>query len=176
MYSQRCTDGSKSVPTSFTQSKEVGSRLPKLRKRRFIHDLCWTCCKITLVFGSNSWYLSWKGQDSYPLDRNSPCRGERASHQDVFTQVRQRENLNWASQLKSLDQQIFSTMSSPDSALVRQRLERPSLVKAPLSVKRQSAYMLAVHLVTVRLLAATGRLPRLVRRKVAMLRAFSVGF
>ena len=67
-------------------------------------------------------------------------------------------------------------MSSPDSALVRQRLERPSLVKAPLSVKRQSAYMLAVHLVTVRLLAATGRLPRLVSRKVAMLRAFSVGF
>ena len=35
--------------------------------------------------------------------------------------------------------------------------------------------MLAVHLVTVRLLAAAGRLPRLVRRKVAMLRAFTVG-
>ena len=36
--------------------------------------------------------------------------------------------------------------------------------------------MLAVHLVTVRLLAAAGRLPRLVRRKAAMLRAFTVGF
>ena len=36
--------------------------------------------------------------------------------------------------------------------------------------------MLAVHLVTVCLLAAAGRLPRLVRRKVAMLHAFSVGF
>ena len=29
---------------------------------------------------------------------------------------------------------------------------------------------------TVRLCAAAGRLPRLVRRKVAMLRAFTVGF
>ena len=69
-----------------------------------------------------------------PLDWNSPCRGEGASHQEVFTQVRQREELNWASQLKSSDQQIFSTMSSTDSTLIRQRLERPSLVKAPLSV------------------------------------------
>ena len=49
------------------------------------------------------------------------------------------------------------------------RLERPSLVKAPFSVLRQSAYMLAVHLVTVHLLAAAGRLPRLVRRKVAII-------
>ena len=36
--------------------------------------------------------------------------------------------------------------------------------------------MLAVHLVTVCLCAAAGRLPRLMRRKVAMLRAFTVGF
>ena len=35
--------------------------------------------------------------------------------------------------------------------------------------------MVAVHLVTVRLLAAAEQLPRLVRRKVAMLRAFTVG-
>ena len=48
------------------------------------------------------------------LDWNSPCRGEEASHQEVSTQVRQREELNWASQLKSSDQQIFSRMSSPD--------------------------------------------------------------
>ena len=54
-------------------------------------------------------------------------------------------------------------MLSTDSTLIRQRLERPSLVKAPLSVLRQSAYMLAVHLVTVRLLAAAEQLPRLVR-------------
>ena len=34
---------------------------------------------------------------------------------------------------------------------------------------------LAVRLVTVRYCAAAGRLPRLVRRKVAMLRTFTVG-
>ena len=64
-----------------------------------------------------------------PLDWNSPCCGE-----VVSTQVRQGEELNWASQLKSSDQKIFSTISSTDSTLIRQRLERPSLVKAPLSV------------------------------------------
>ena len=54
------------------------------------------------------------------LDWNSPCRGEGASHKEVSTQVRQREELNWASQLKSSDQQIFSTMSGTDSPLIRQ--------------------------------------------------------
>ena len=49
------------------------------------------------------------------LDWNSPCRGEGASHQEVPTQVRQREELNWALQLKSSDQQIFSRMSGTDS-------------------------------------------------------------
>ena len=112
----------------------------------------------------------------FHLDWKSPCRGEGAFHQEVSTQVRQREELNWASQLKSSDQQIFSTMSSTDSTLIRQRLGRPSLVKAPLVVQRQSAYVLAVHLVTVRLLAAAGRLLRLVKRKVATPRAFTVGF
>ena len=55
-----------------------------------------------------------------PLDWNSLCRGEWASHQEVSTRVRQREELNWASQLKSSDQQIFSTMSGTDSPLIRQ--------------------------------------------------------
>ena len=96
--------------------------------------------------------------------------------QEVFTQVRQREELNRASQLKSSDQQIFSTTSSTCSTLIRQRLKRTSLVKAPLSVQRQSVYMLAAYVVTVRLLAATGWLPRLVRRKMAVLRTFTVGF
>ena len=50
----------------------------------------------------------------HPLDWNSPCRGEGASHQEVSTRVRQREELNWASQLKSSDQQI-SRMSGTDS-------------------------------------------------------------
>ena len=54
-------------------------------------------------------------ETSLPLDWNSACRGEGASHQEVSTQVRQREELNWASQLKSLDQQIFSRMSGTDS-------------------------------------------------------------
>ena len=56
------------------------------------------------------------------------------------------------------------------------RLERPSLVKTPLSVQRPSVYMLAVDLVTFRLLAAAGRLLNFVMRKVAMLPAFTVGF
>ena len=60
--------------------------------------------------------LPWK----HPLDWNSPCRGEGASHQEVSTRVCQREELNWASQLKSSDQQIFSTMSGTDSPLIRQ--------------------------------------------------------
>ena len=55
-----------------------------------------------------------------PIDWNSPCRGEGASHQKVSTRVRQREKLNWASQLKSSDQQIFSSMSGTDSSLIRQ--------------------------------------------------------
>ena len=55
-----------------------------------------------------------------PLDWNSPCRGEGASHQEVSTRVRQREELKWASQLKSSDQQIFSIMSGTDSPLIKQ--------------------------------------------------------
>ena len=55
-----------------------------------------------------------------PLDWNSPCRGEEASHQEISNQVRQREELNGASQLKSSDQQIFSRMSGIDSSLIRQ--------------------------------------------------------
>ena len=47
-------------------------------------------------------------------------------------------------------------------------LERPSLVKAPFSVECQFA--------CICLCAAAEWLPRLVRRKVAMLRAFTVGF
>ena len=57
---------------------------------------------------------------SCSLDWNSPCRGERASHQEFSTQMRQREELNWVSQPKSSDQQIFWTMSSPDLTLIRQ--------------------------------------------------------
>ena len=40
--------------------------------------------------------------------------------QEVPTRVRQWEEINWALQLKSSDQQIFSTMSSPESTLIRQ--------------------------------------------------------
>ena len=53
-------------------------------------------------------------------DWNWLYRGEGASHQEVSTQERQREELNWASQLKSSDQQIFSTMSGTDSSPSRQ--------------------------------------------------------
>ena len=56
----------------------------------------------------------------FPLDWNSPCRGEGASHQEVSNRVRQREELKWASQLKSSNQQIFSRMSVADSPLIRQ--------------------------------------------------------
>ena len=59
---------------------------------------------------------------THPLDWNSPCSGKGASHQQVSTRVRQREELNWALQLKSSDQQIFSTMSGTDSSLIRQGL------------------------------------------------------
>ena len=37
--------------------------------------------------------------NAVPLDWNSPCHSEGASHQEVSNRVRQREELNWASQL-----------------------------------------------------------------------------
>ena len=40
-------------------------------------------------------------------------------HQEVPIRVRQRGELNWASQLKSSGQQIFSTVSRPESSLIR---------------------------------------------------------
>ena len=74
------------------------------------------------------WYLCfvWNLDQAYyitqlfPLDWNSPSRVEAASHQEVPTRMRQREELNWASKLKSSDQQIFSTMSGTNSPLTRQ--------------------------------------------------------
>ena len=62
-------------------------------------------------------YYEWYTTSAILLDWNSPCRGERVSHQEVSTRVRQREELNWASQLKSSDQQIFSRISGTDSSL-----------------------------------------------------------
>ena len=59
--------------------------------------------------------LSFESQNQKFVDWNSPCRGEGASHQEVSTRARQQEELNWASQLKSSDQQIFSRMSGTDS-------------------------------------------------------------
>ena len=56
----------------------------------------------------------------YPPRLKLTCPGEGASHQEVSTRVRQREELNWASQLKSSDQQIFLRMSGTDSPLIRQ--------------------------------------------------------
>ena len=84
---------------------------------------------------------------SSPPRWNSPCRLRRLKHQEVPTRVRQRGELNSASQFKPPGQQIFSTISRPQSTLIIGLLL--SLVKAPLSVQRQSAYMLAVYLVTV---------------------------
>ena len=62
----------------------------------------------------------WQNAQAVRLDWNSPCRGEGAFHQEVSTQMRQQGELNWASQLKSSDQQIFSTMSSPEPTLITQ--------------------------------------------------------
>ena len=90
---------------------------------------CWSADYTSL--GENMKKKLW---GTKAVDWNSPCRGEGAFQQGVSAQVRQREELNWESQLKSSDQQIFSTISSNDSTLIRQRLERPSLDKAPLSV------------------------------------------
>ena len=65
---------------------------------------------------TNQKHLRWSFlRKQHPLDWNSPCRGEGASHQEVSNRVRQREELNWTSQLKSSDQQIFSRMSDTDS-------------------------------------------------------------
>ena len=97
-------------------------------------------------------------------------------HQEVPTRVRQRGELNGASQLKLSDQQIFSTIiSRPVSTLIRQIGKAFSSLSTPLGLVTVRLYV-AVRFVTVRLCAAAGSLPRLVRRKVAMLRAFTVGF
>ena len=82
----------------------------------------WVCYRCPSVISYKNWlHELWKLDNIMDhVDWKLPCRGEGASHQEVSTQVRQREKLNWASQLKSSDQQIFSTMSSTDSSLIRQ--------------------------------------------------------
>ena len=55
-----------------------------------------------------------------PLDGTHLVAVRGLIHQEVPTRVHQREELNWASQLKSSDQQISSTMSRPESKLIRQ--------------------------------------------------------
>ena len=102
-----------------------------------------------------------------PSRWNSPCRGKggyppRGFNQSVST--RRAQLSVTAKAVRSTD--LFS--HNIKTSVNKTGLERPSLVKAPLSVEYQFAY--------IWLCAAEERLPRLVRRKVAMLRAFTVGF
>ena len=101
--------------------------------QRLIVGNCKTNCWKLVLIGLHLWEKAFTGDNVFPqigavaayvniiipLDWNSPCRGEGTSHQEVSTQVRQREELNWASQLKLSDQQI-STMSGTDLPLIRQ--------------------------------------------------------
>ena len=56
----------------------------------------------------------------YSPSMDLTCRGDGFILQEVPTWVHQREEVNWVSQLKPSGQQIFSTMSRPESKLVRQ--------------------------------------------------------
>ena len=79
-------------------------------------------CYYVIPYQKRMLVLVHAGLNTYtiPLDWNSPCRGEGASHQEVSNRVRQWEELNWELQLKSSDQQIFLRMSGTDSSLIRQ--------------------------------------------------------
>ena len=55
-----------------------------------------------------------------PLDGTHLVAVRGLIHQEVPIRMCKRQELNWASQLKSSDQQIFSTMSRPQSTLIRQ--------------------------------------------------------
>ena len=88
---------------------------------------------------------------------NSPCHGEgayqpRSSNQRASTR---RAQLSVAAKVVRPTDLLNHVKSWVNTDLTR--LERPSLVKAPPSVWWQSAYMLAVHIVTVRLWAAAGQ-------------------
>ena len=76
---------------------------------------------IAFIWRQNLQYIFTK---HVPLDWNSACRGEGASHQEVSTRVHQQEELNWVSQVKSSDQQIFSSMSGTDSWLIRDKIRK----------------------------------------------------
>ena len=104
-----------------------------------------------------------------PSRWNSPCRGKggyppRGFNQSASTRRAQRSVTAKAFRSTDLFNHNIKTSVNTDKT----GLERPSLVKAPLLVEYQFAY--------IWLCAAAERLPRLVRRKVAMLRAFTVGF
>ena len=67
------------------------------------------------------WYCSGcKIVNQDPLNGTHLVAVRGLIHEEVLTRVHKREELNRVSQLKSSDQQIFSTMSRPESTLIRQ--------------------------------------------------------
>ena len=111
------------VPKSFF-NKIAGLRTAALLKKRCLSQVlsCEFCEMYTNTLFENTsgrllliLFVTCFLYFPFPLDWNSPCHSEGASHQEVSNRVRQREELNWASQLKSSGQQIFSRMSCTDS-------------------------------------------------------------
>ena len=75
------------------------------------------------TFGSTMarWYNPRDPRQHHPLYETHLVAVRRLIHQEVSTRVRQRGELNWASQLKPSGQQISSTIiSRPESILIRQ--------------------------------------------------------
>ena len=72
------------------------------------------------------YHMRRKIEQKFPLDWNSPCRGEEASHHEISTQVRQ---LNVAAKVVRPTDLLNNV-----KYIIDYNNERPSLVKAPLSV------------------------------------------
>ena len=75
------------------------------------HLYCIKWVSFRILLSLNNWQT--------PTLWNSPCHGEGDYPARRFTQVRQRRELNWASQLQQSGQQISSTVMSRPVAILR---------------------------------------------------------
>ena len=98
--------------------------------------------------GLPRWSSPCRGQGAYPIRSSNQSVSTRTARPSVAAKVVGPTDL--------LDHNVKIWVNTDWT-----RLERPSLIKAPLSALWQSTYVLAVHLVTVHLRAVAGRLPRL---------------
>ena len=85
-----------------------------------IPPFCQQCNPVNCECKFNSLYFDWQCTLSHPLDERG-LSTKKGAYPLSFIQVRQRGELNWASQLQPSGQQISSAaMSRPESILIKQ--------------------------------------------------------